>query len=79
MSGLCRVENDATVVCWQGKIEQVYIKSKCVHSILLDTVNCWTQQCVVHSYMLHPLCFEHLSCLTISSVNYAKFWNLEPF
>ena len=31
-----------TVYC-QGNVEQVYIKSKCGHSILIDTVNCWTQ------------------------------------
>jgi len=27
--------------CRQGKVEQVYISSKCGHSILLGTVNCY--------------------------------------
>ena len=29
-----------TTVCQHGKVEKVYIKSKCGHSILFDTVNC---------------------------------------
>ena len=31
--GLRHVQQDTTTVCQQGKVEQVYIKSKCVHSI----------------------------------------------
>jgi hypothetical protein len=38
--GLRRAKHDMTTACRQGKVEQVYIKSKCGHSILLDTVNC---------------------------------------
>ena len=44
--GLCRVKHDKTAACWQGQVEQVYIKRGSGHSILLDTVNCWTQYCV---------------------------------
>ena len=40
---LHRVKHDMTAACRQEKVEQLYIKSKCRHSILLDTVNCWTQ------------------------------------
>jgi len=29
--------------CQQGGVEQAYIKSKCRHTILHDTVNCLTQ------------------------------------
>jgi hypothetical protein len=38
--GLCRAKHDTTVVCQQGNVEQVYIKIKCEHSILLHSVNC---------------------------------------
>jgi hypothetical protein len=36
---------DTTTACQQGKVElvAVYIKSMSEHSILLDTVNFWTQ------------------------------------
>ena len=30
---LLRVQHDMTTICQKGKVEQVYIKSKCVHSI----------------------------------------------
>ena len=56
--GLCRAKHDKTTACWQGKVEQVYIWSKCGHSILLDTIMCWTQQ------------FGHLS----HSFDYFKIW-----
>jgi len=41
--GLRRAKHDTTAVCRQGNVEQEYIKSKCGHSILLDTVNSLTQ------------------------------------
>jgi len=48
----------------------VYIKSNCGHGILLDTVNCWTQQCAGLSDYLDTLYF------TISSVKYYAFQNI---
>ena len=36
------LEHDMTAACRRGKAEQVYIRSKSGHSILLDTVSCWT-------------------------------------
>ena len=48
------------------KYIQMYIKSKCGHSILLDTVNYRTQHCVGYISMLYPLYLGHLSCLTIT-------------
>ena len=44
--------------CQQGKAEQVYIKRKCGHSILLDTVFCLTQ-CVGHNNLLVPQYFGY--------------------
>ena len=41
--GLLKAMHDTTATCWQEKVKQVYIKSKCVYSISHDTVNCWTQ------------------------------------
>ena len=35
--GLHRVRHDTTTACRQGKVKQVYIKSKCGHSILQST------------------------------------------
>jgi len=35
--GLHRVKHDTTTACRQGKVKQVYIKSKCGHSILQST------------------------------------------
>jgi len=32
-----------TIACGKGKVEQVHIKSKCGHGILLGTVKCWIQ------------------------------------
>ena len=36
--GLCREKNDITAACWQGKVDQEYIKSKCRHNIFFDTL-----------------------------------------
>jgi hypothetical protein len=36
-------KHDTTAALRQSKVEQVYIKSKFGHSILLDTVNFWKQ------------------------------------
>jgi len=45
IKGLRRAKHtvNTTAARRQGKVEQVYIKSKCGHNILIDTVNCWTQ------------------------------------
>jgi hypothetical protein len=45
------VNYDTTAVCRQGTVEKVYIKGKCGYSILLDTVNCWTQYFTEHNNM----------------------------
>ena len=42
-------------------------KSKCGHIILLDIVNKFAG----NNTLMDPLYFEHLSCITISSVKYA--------
>jgi hypothetical protein len=34
--GQLREKHDTTAACQQGKVEEVYFKSKCGHSILLD-------------------------------------------
>jgi hypothetical protein len=42
---ICQAQHDKIVACLQEKVEQVYIKSMCRHSILLDTLDtviCWT-------------------------------------
>ena len=70
IKGLCRAKHDTTSACRQGKVEQVYIKSKCGHCILLYTVICWTLYFALHSNMLDSLHFAYLSCFTISSVKY---------
>ena len=57
----------------------MYIKNKCELSPLLGTVNFCTLQRIGHSFMLEPQYFGHLSCFTISSLKYAKFWNFDPF
>jgi hypothetical protein len=36
---LRRAKHDTTAACRQGKVHQVYIKSKFAHSTFLDTVN----------------------------------------
>ena len=59
--------HDTITACQQGKVEQMYIKSKCGYSFYLDTVNCLTQKYVRHSNMLDPLHFGHLPS------KYAKF------
>jgi len=43
---LCKAKHDTTVACRRGKFEQVYIKSKCGHSILLDTSYCMETICL---------------------------------
>jgi len=40
--GLRRAKHNTTAVCRQKNVEQVYIKRKSGHNILLDTVNSWT-------------------------------------
>jgi len=37
--------HDMTAACQQGEVEQKYIKSKCGHSILLDTLNLQDTMC----------------------------------
>jgi hypothetical protein len=45
---LHRAKHETATACRQGKVGQVYIKSECGQSILVDTVNwldtiiCWT-------------------------------------
>ena len=39
--------HDITAACQQLKVEQVYIKSKCGHSTLLDTIMC-VENCNLH-------------------------------
>jgi len=36
------VKHDTTAACQQGEAEQMYIISKCGHSILPWHSNCWT-------------------------------------
>jgi len=63
------------------KVQRMYSKSiiiqnVCGHNIFQDTVN-YLAQCVGHtqyavnSNLLDPQYFGHLSCFTISNVNYA--------
>lgn len=35
---ICHVQHDKIVACLQEKVEQLYIKSMCRHSILLDAL-----------------------------------------
>jgi hypothetical protein len=45
--GLRRAKHDTNAVYHQVKAEQVYIKSKCKHRILHNTVNCWTNRVTI--------------------------------
>ena len=53
---------NTTAACQQGKVEQVYIKSKCGHSILLDTVMCWTQQFTGSTVIWEFVLFYYFKC-----------------
>jgi hypothetical protein len=37
------VKHDITAAGWQGKCDQMYIKNKYGHSILLDIIMFWTK------------------------------------
>jgi len=37
------VKHDTTTSGGKAKVEQVCIKNKCGHSVLLDTLICWTK------------------------------------
>ena len=39
---LCKSKYDTNASCQQGESWKGYIKSKCRHNVLLDTVICWT-------------------------------------
>jgi hypothetical protein len=62
--GLRRTKYDTTA-CWQGKVEQVHINSKCGHCILfdnnvLDTVICWTHCILFDNNVLDTvICWSH--------------------
>jgi len=83
------VKHDMTAPSRQGRVEQVNIKSKCGHIILLDTVNSLMQYCVGHSNMLETvICWT--SCILDSFLvllfqvinipsKYAKIQNVSPF
>jgi hypothetical protein len=61
-----------------GKVEQVYIKSKSKYGHYFSGYN----NVLRHSNMLDPLYFGHLLCFTISSdmpSKYVEFQNLGPF
>ena len=45
---LCQAQHYTTISCQQRKVDKEHIKRICGHSILLDTVNCWTWY-VAHS------------------------------
>ena len=73
---LRRLKYDMTAGSWQEKVEQVYIKSKRGHTILLDTY-------VGHSNMVDhyilEICFDLLFQMLNMPSKYVKFWNLGPF
>ena len=57
-----------SAACQQGEVQQEHIKSKCGHSILLDTIMHWTQWYARDSNLLDPLYFVRVSHFTIISL-----------
>ena len=47
--GLRLAQLDTTAACPQRKIQQIYSYSESGHSIVLETLLCWTQLCLGHS------------------------------
>ena len=59
--------HNTTAACWQSEVEQVYIKSECGHSILLQS-KLLNSNYAGNNNLLDPLYFGHLSCFTFLKV-----------
>lgn len=71
--GLRRAQHDTTSPCKPGRVEQVYIKSKCGHCILLDTIMCWIQQEKV-------ICWTHYIldiCVVLTSLSFKNGFKIK--
>ena len=78
-------KHDTIAACRQGKVDQVYIKSKCGHNNVFDMVKCrgkiicWPY-CILDIYLV--LLFKALKIgwkIKIIPSKYVKFRNFCPF
>jgi len=66
--------HDMTAACQQGEVEQKYIKSKCGHSILLDTIMWLTQYIVI--WLAHCILDIFLVLFRLIGVKTLKYFNV---